>query len=381
MTRKGFPPRDRRTTGELRRDQDNDVDIVVNRENRNTPVTKLAHAPRGIPYRVRGRFRTGTGPRPSYGSGGQMRVKSDNYFDLRRCVPMSREEEHRCAFEYVKTKDPALAERLVLANMRMVVALARHYDRANNDVSDMIQEGNRGLLRAIRTFDPDRGMRFCTYAIHWIRAYMLSFTMNNWRLIKVGTTQAQRKLFFRLRQERDRLEREKGEANPQELASRLRVKESEIVSMLERFAGGEISLDMPVRAQAPSATTVGDLLSDVSAPRPDRCVEEAEFSQVLRSKLKVFEATLQGRDAQIFGQRLLNDEPITLSRLAAKFGVTRERTRQLEQRLKARIRFYLQTELGDDFALPVAARTRPKTIARSIGGSSAGSPELSAVAS
>ena len=195
---------------------------------------------------------------------------------------------------------------------------------------------------------------------------MLTFTMSNWRLIKVGTTQAQRKLFFSLRKERDRLEQEDGEANPQELASRLRVKESEIISMLERFAGGEISLDMPVRAEAPSATTVGDLLSDVSGLRPDRRVEEAQFSQVLQSKLKVFEATLQDRDAEIFRQRLLSDEPITLAELAAKFGVTRERTRQLEQRLKTRLRQYLQKELGDDFELPVNGRSRPKTIAREM---------------
>ena len=294
-----------------------------------------------------------------------MRLTSGNHFDLRRCVPMSREEEHRCAVEYVKTKDPVLAERLVVANMRMVAALARHYDRTDNDLRDLIQEGNRGLLRSVETYDPTRGMRFCTYAVYWIRAYMLTFTMNNWRLLKVGTTQAQRKLFFSLRKERDRLEQENREANPQELASRLRVKESEIVSMLERFAGGEISLDMPVRARATTATTVGDLLSDESALGPDRCVEEAEFSQVLRSKLKVFESTLQGRDAQIFRQRLLSDEPITLSELAAEFAVTRERTRQLEQRLKTRIRQYLQRELGDGFQLPVTGRRRRKTIAQS----------------
>ena len=304
-----------------------------------------------------------------------MRVKSENYFDLRRCVPMTREEEHRCAVEYVKTKDPVLAERLIVANMRMVAALARHHGRTDNDLRDMIQEGNRGLLRALGSYDPTRGMRFCTYAVYWIRAYMLTFTMNNWRLIKVGTTQAQRKLFFSLRKERDRLEQENREADPRELASRLRVKESEIVSMLERFAGGEISLDMPVRAQTPSATTVGDLLSDVSAPGPDRCVEEAEFSEVLRSKLKVFEATLKDRDAQIFRQRLLSDEPITLAELAARFAVTRERTRQLEQRLKTRIRQYLLKELGDGVELPVAGRSRAKTIVRTIARPS----ELSAV--
>jgi RNA polymerase sigma-32 factor len=134
--------------------------------------------------------------------------------------------------------------------------------------------------------------------------------------------------------------------------------------MLERFAGSEISLDVPARSQALGTTTIGDSLSDAFAPGPERRVEEAEFSHVLRSKLKTFEATLQGREALIFRQRLLNDEPTTLSELATKFGVTRERTRQVEQRLKARIRRYLQEELGDDFQLPAHGRGRPKMIAR-----------------
>jgi RNA polymerase sigma-32 factor len=295
-----------------------------------------------------------------------MLVTSNNHFDLRRCVPMSREEEHRCALAYVETRDPVLAERLVVANMRLVVSLARHLGRASSDLRDMVQEGNRGLLRAVRTYDPNRGMRFCTYAVWWIRAYMLTFLMGNWRLVKVGTTQAQRKLFFGLRKERDRLEREDGGATSRRLASRLRVKESEIVSMLERFAGGETSLDSPVKSQEPGTITVGDSLSDASALGPDRRVEDAEFNQVLRSKLEAFGSTLRGRDAEIFRQRLLSEEPSTLSELATRFGVTRERTRQIEQRLKERIRHYLKEELGDGVELPVKGRGRHKTLARSM---------------
>jgi RNA polymerase sigma-32 factor len=289
---------------------------------------------------------------------GNMHVKSENHFDLRRCVPMSREEEHRCALEYVRTKDPALAQRLVVANMRMVAALAHRYCRADRDFGDFIQEGNRGLLKAVDKYDPTRGIRFCTYAVWWIRAYMLSFTMTNWRLVKVGTTQAQRKLFFGLRKERDRLEQEGAEATPRELASRLQVTESEVVAMLERFAGSETSLDLPARSRETEGATVGELLSDTSAPGPDQRVEDAEFTQVLRSKLGAFGATLRGREAHLFRQRLLSDEPVTLVQLAAQFGVTRERTRQLEQRLKSRIRVYLQRELGDAFEVPVGATGR-----------------------
>lgn len=288
-----------------------------------------------------------------------MQVGSRDTFQLRRSVPMSREEEHRCALAYVKTRDPALAERLIVANMRMVVALAHHYCRADDDLSDFVQEGNRGLLQAVEKYDPTRGIKFCSYAVWWIRAYMLKLTMSNWRLVKVGTTQAQRKLFFSLGKERDRLQREGGEVNPRALAARLRVKESEVVTMLERFAGGEMSLETPARARDADGATLGDSLSDLSAPGPDREVEEAEFSQVLRSKLEAFGATLRGREAQIYRRRLFNDndEPAKLSDLAASFGVTRERVRQLEGRLKGQIRVYLQAELKDVFevsALPMA---------------------------
>jgi RNA polymerase sigma-32 factor len=293
-----------------------------------------------------------------------MQVSSKDHFDLRRSVPMSREEEHRCALAYVKTKDPALAERLIVANMRMVVALAHHYCRAEDDLGDFVQEGNRGLLQAVDRYDPTRGIKFCSYAVWWIRAYMLKLTMSNWRLVKVGTTQAQRKLFFSLGKERDRLQREGGEANPRALAARLRVKESDVVAMLERFSGGELSLETPARStDADGTITLGDSLSDVTAPGPDRCVEEAEFSRILRGKLEAFGATLQGREAQIFRRRLFNDEPAKLTQLATSFGVTRERVRQLEGRLKTRIRAYLQAELRDEFEVsgpPMANSAMPR---------------------
>jgi RNA polymerase sigma-32 factor len=270
------------------------------------------------------------------------------HLDLRHSVPMSREDEHLCALEYVKTKDPALAERLVIANLRMVVALAHHYCRAHDDVQDMVQEGNRGLLRAVEKYDPTRGIKFCTYAGWWIRAYQWNFTMNNWGLVKVGTTQAQRKLFFGLRKERDRLELSGGQADTRELASRLKVKESDVIEMLERFAGGEISLEAPARSTEPGAATLGESFSDPSALGPDERVEAAEFNQVLHAKLEAFGATLEGRDAKIFRRRLLCEEPTKLAKLASTFGVSRERTRQLEQRLKNRIRAYLQEEMGDE---------------------------------
>jgi RNA polymerase sigma-32 factor len=281
-----------------------------------------------------------------------MRVNTKRHFDLRRCAPMARDEEHRCAIEYVKTRDPALAHRLVVANMRLVVSLARHYCRSDDDLDDIVQEGNWGLLRAVEKYDPTRGIKFCSYAVWWIRAYMLKFTMDNWRLVKVGTTLAQRKLFFGLRKGRDELERAGTEVSPATLAKRLRVKESELVEMSAHFAGAEVSLDAPVKSTGAPVRTVGDLLRDASARGPDERVENAEFIRLLQSKLKVFGATLDSREAQLFRHRLMADDPLSMREMASRFGVTRERTRQVEEQLKHKIRDYLQDEMGDALEPP-----------------------------
>jgi RNA polymerase sigma-32 factor len=276
-----------------------------------------------------------------------MRAASQFRFDLHDCSPMTRAEEHQCAADYLKTKDPGLARRLVMANMRLVVAVGRRYCRNKADMADVVQEGNRALLIALERYDPERGVRFSSYAVWWIRAFMLKFTIDNWRLVRVGTTQVQRKLFFQLRKVRNKLELLGGTVDNHQLAAALQVDETEIVAMLERFAGGEMSLDTPLRAEEPTFKTVGDSLCGAAATRPDVRVEDAEFTDAVRSKLRLFGESLEGREANIFRNRLLSDEPVTLGQLAIDFGVTRERARQVESRLKVRIRHYLQQELGD----------------------------------
>jgi RNA polymerase sigma-32 factor len=283
--------------------------------------------------------------------GGTSRVQ----FDLRDCAPMTRAEEHRCATDYLESKDPALGKRLVMANMRLVVAVARRYCRVQADMADVVQEGNRALLIALQRYDPNRGIKFSSYAVWWIRALMLKFTIDNWRLVRVGTTGVQRKLFFQLRKVRNKLELLGGTVDNQQLAAALQVKETEIVAMLERFAGGETSLDAPLRSQEPNSKTVGDSLSGAAAAQPDLQVENAEFIEAVRSKLRIFGRSLHGREASIFRRRLLSEDPVTLARLAIEFGVTRERARQVEYRLKARIRCYLQEELGESFGSLAAA--------------------------
>ncbi|HXI59524.1 MAG TPA: sigma-70 family RNA polymerase sigma factor [Polyangia bacterium] len=277
---------------------------------------------------------------------------------------MSSAEEHRCATEYVATGDPALAARLITANMRLVVTIALTYRRTSSDLHDLIQEGNMGLIQAVERYDPTRGVKLCSYAAWWIRAYILKFVLGNWRLVKTGTTQAQRKLFFGLRRERYRLERSGAALDTKQLAAVLDVKEQDVLAMLQRFNASEISMDAPRASRAFETTTLGDSLGASSSVRPDVRVEGVQFARRLKDAINAFGGTLEKRELRIFQQRLISDEPLTLAQLATGFGVTRERTRQLEVRLIARLRLFLKRELGDSLpetATPVRSRA-PRAI-------------------
>jgi RNA polymerase sigma-32 factor len=267
--------------------------------------------------------------------------------ELRRYPLMTREEEHEVAVKFSQSADPQLASRLITANLRLVVKIAQEYRRAHRNVLDLIQEGNIGLIHAVQKYDPYRGVKLSSYASWWIRAYILKFILANWRLVKVGTTQAQRKLFFNLRKEREKLEKQGQEVEPKHLAAALDVTEQEVVEMERRLNASETSLDAPMRSDEQGDRTQGDFVRATPVSRPDVQVEAGEFGGILKEKLEAFGATLRDRDLEIFRDRLLNDEPATLVQIAERFGVTRERVRQIEERLKKRLRQYLETELGD----------------------------------
>jgi RNA polymerase sigma-32 factor len=180
---------------------------------------------------------------------------------------------------------------------------------------------------------------------------MLKFVMSNYRLVKLGTTQPQRRLFFNLRKEREKLERQGLEVSPKQLAAALDVTEEEVIEMSRRLDAGDASLDAPPRGER--ERTMGDLMAAAES-RPDVDVERSELKTVLADKLHAFAETLHGRELAIFNDRLLNDEPARLSELAVRFGLSRERVRQLETRLKLRIRDYLEEEIGDVDAIGVA---------------------------
>ncbi len=266
--------------------------------------------------------------------------------ETKRYPILSREEEHDLAVKYVETGDAQAARRLVESNLRLVVKIAYEYRRAHHNLLDLVQEGNMGLLQAVRKYDPFRGVKLSSYAAWWIRAYILKFILNNWRLVKIGTTQAQRKLFFNLRKEKDRLAQLGFSPAPALLAQNLDVSEKDVVDMERRLAAPEASFDAPLASEDGSPRSRYDLVADSPESRPDLQMESREFREILRDKLETFAKTLKGRDESIFRERWLTDTPLTLQELGDRYGISRERARQLERRMLDRLKEYLEQELG-----------------------------------
>ena len=266
--------------------------------------------------------------------------------EIKQYPLLSREEEHALAASYVKDGDLGAARRLVTANLRLVVKIAHEYRRAHRNILDLIQEGNVGLMQAVKKYDPYRGVKLSSYAAWWIRAYILKFILANWRLVKIGTTQAQRKLFFNLKKERDKLEALGVDASSKALADVLNVPEREVIDMEKRLSGGDMSLDAPASRDEDDGRSRMETMEG-SLPQPDHEVEGAEFRALLREKLATFAADLTGRERTLFEERLLNDQPKTLQEIGEKYDISRERARQLEKRLLDRLKVYLRAELGD----------------------------------
>lgn len=264
--------------------------------------------------------------------------------EARRYPLLSRDEERELAIRYAETQDVDAAYRLVTANLRLVVMVAREYARASRNLLDLVQEGNIGLMEAVKRFDPYRGVRFPSYAVWWIRAYIIRYLVNNWRMVKVGTTQAQRKLFFNLQKEKEKLERQGIFPDPKLIAERLDVKEREVVEMEQRLSSRDLSVDAPSR-QGEDGTLLDVLPSRASDTERD--FADAEFQARISAVIRDFGDTLDGKDARIFEARLVAHEPLTLQEIGEEFGISRERVRQIEARVKKKLKAHLLKHIGD----------------------------------
>jgi RNA polymerase sigma-32 factor len=259
--------------------------------------------------------------------------------EIRRFALLSREEEHELAVQYKEYGNVDAAYRLVTANLRLVVMIAREYQKAFKSLLDLIQEGNMGLMEAVKNFDPYRGVRFPSYAVWWIRAYMIRYIMNDWRMVKIGTTQAQRKLFFNLQKEKEKIEAEGLTPGPKLLAQRLNVKEDEVVEMEQRLASRDLSVDVPVGED--EEATMLNFLQD-SKQTPEEEFSDSQYRDLLREKMEQFAKGLKDKELVIYRERLLNEDPLTLREIGDKYGISRERVRQIEERVKKKLKTYLK---------------------------------------
>jgi RNA polymerase sigma-32 factor len=263
------------------------------------------------------------------------------YQTIRHYPVLSREEEKLLALRYLEKEDIDAAYSLVTSNLKLVIKIAMEYRRLWKEIVDLIQEGNMGLMQAVKKYDPYRGVRFSSYAAWWIRAYIIRYIMNNTRMVKLGTTQAQRTLYFQLGKERERLRSMGIEPDSKTLAKSLNVKESEVDEMTMRLSAGDLSLEA---ARGPESDY--SLLDTIPALQPDTesAVADAQVKSVYLEKLSEFLAGLGERDRKIFTMRWMRDDPYTLQEVGEKLGVTRERIRQLEVRILKNLREYLQNE-------------------------------------
>lgn len=274
--------------------------------------------------------------------------------EIRRYELIDPEEQQAMAIKFRATGDRSLARALVTANLRLVVKIAMEYRSAYNNVLDLIQEGNVGLMKAVANYDPYKGTRLSYYASWWIRSYILKFLLDNFRLVKVGTTQAQKKLFYNLMREKERLEAQGIQAGPKLLADNLNVREKDVQEMSLRLSsrGGEVSIDRPVQEGSDRGPTHADSLAD-GHEGVDESLAKQQLEAILSDHVGEFTATLNEKERILFQERLMSEEPKTLQEVADKFGITRERARQIEARVVEKLREHMSVHID---GLPLKPR-------------------------
>jgi RNA polymerase sigma-32 factor len=285
----------------------------------------------------------------STGSTSKALVKSDpvqSYLsEIRRYRLLTREEEVELGKRIQEDNDQEAAYIMTTSNLRLVVKIAFEFQRIwMQNLLDLIQEGNIGLVQAVKKFNPYKNVKFSYYASFWIKAYILKFIMDNWRMVKIGTTQGQRKLFFRLKKEKQKLLEEGFNPEPKLLSERLGVSEKEITSMDQRLDNWDLSLDEPLKDD--SNTSRVDFIKVETASTEDE-VAQKEIEDILHTKIEEFKKSLNERELSIFERRIFSDSPETLQEIGEEFNVSRERIRQIESNIVKKITAYFKEDMPD----------------------------------
>ena len=258
---------------------------------------------------------------------------------------LTREEEKELAIRIQEYGDSDAAYKMVTSNLRLVVKIALEFQRVwMQNLLDLIQEGNIGLMQAVKKFDPYKNVKFSYYSSFWIKAYILKFIMDNWRLVKIGTTQGQRKLFFRLKKEKQKLIDQGFDPKPKLLSEKLGVSEQEVINMDQRLNGWDVSLDAPLKEDSDSERI--DFISS-----EDESIEESvarkEMEGILNNKIDEFKKNMTDRELDIFEQRIFSDSPVTLQEIGDKYDISRERVRQIEKNIIKKMKAYFKDEIPD----------------------------------
>ena len=265
--------------------------------------------------------------------------------EISRYHLLTREEEIELGRRVQEEGDTEAAFILATSNLRLVVKIALEFQRTwMQNLMDLIQEGNIGLMHAVQKFDPYKNVKFSYYAAFWIKAYILKFIMDNWRLVKIGTTQGQRKLFFKLKKEKQLLIDQGFVPEPKLLSDRLGVSEQEVRDMDQRLDGWDVSLDEPLKED--SDTERGDFFSsDVASVESQ--IAKKEVESLLRDKIAAFKKQLTDREFEIFENRIFTDTPLTLQEIGDKYDISRERVRQLEKNIIKKMKAFFEKEIPD----------------------------------
>lgn len=272
--------------------------------------------------------------------------------EINRYPLLTPEEEYELAVAHFENQSKDAAQRLITSNLRLVVKIANEFRTASAGPLDLIQEGNYGLMQAVKRFNPYKGVKLSSYAAWWIRAYILKYLMDTRGPVRIGTTAAQRKLFYNLRKETERLLQEYDTVDPKLLAQNLGVKEKDVVAMQQRLNAHDISLDAPVMDG--SERTHGEIIDVESVEKAaDDQLADSELLEIFEEHLIEFRATLKGRDLDVFNDRLMAEKPLTLQEIGDRYGISRERARQIEARILKNLKDFVRkkgtlSELMDD---------------------------------
>ena len=276
-------------------------------------------------------------------------VKSDpiqSYLnEISRYKLLTRDQEVELGKRIQEEEDQEAAYIMTTSNLRLVVKIALEFHRIwVQNLSDLIQEGNIGLVKAVKKFNPYKNVKFSYYASFWIKAYILKFIMDNWRMVKIGTTQGQRKLFFRLKKEKQRLIEQGFDPKPKLLSEQLGVSEKEVVDMDQRLANWDLSLDEPLKND--SNTERIEFINVETDSTEDRMAKK-EIESILHRKVNKFKKTLNARELNIFDRRIFSDSPQTLQEIGEAYSISRERVRQIENNILKKMKAYFKKDMPD----------------------------------